>query len=367
MWRRHGSRRVACRPRLCTTPNALIDSSATLLPCAVAGARVYVTMFPCNECAKLMIQVGAGPGVGAQCGCSGRYLLSLFVMMLATLVSHPFLFRTLPTVFHSPKIPPSSLLCTQAGISEVVYHEDKDQPSRSDSTITSGSFKYVGGGTRGAGELPGRVGRGIGPCLPLACCREMKPRGVNTGCQNAHPACNTCAAPSLLQPRPAVRGVPPPAGTGRRQAAAAPLLPPCPALPRQRRAPGSGSSGGGPCCQQQARRQRGSGGGAPRVCSYLLSGSGCRARQQRQQWRWCRWQQWSGGGRRRCGGSRQQAAAARAAAALAGPRWKEHAAAAAAAGSCAPSPEPCFCLSTCPLAIVTFCYRKWAAESRSRN
>lgn len=41
-----------------TTPH----SSPPRLGRAVAGARVYVTMFPCNECAKLMIQVGGKAG-----------------------------------------------------------------------------------------------------------------------------------------------------------------------------------------------------------------------------------------------------------------------------------------------------------------
>lgn len=42
---------------------------------AVAGARVYVTMFPCNECAKLMIQARhiAAPGCsGLDCSAGRR-------------------------------------------------------------------------------------------------------------------------------------------------------------------------------------------------------------------------------------------------------------------------------------------------------
>lgn len=34
--------------------NAILNKNGA----SVAGARVYVTMFPCNECAKLMIQAG---------------------------------------------------------------------------------------------------------------------------------------------------------------------------------------------------------------------------------------------------------------------------------------------------------------------
>ncbi|PRW45007.1 Deoxycytidylate deaminase isoform A [Chlorella sorokiniana] len=59
--------------------NALLNKNGA----SVAGARVYVTMFPCNECAKLMIQ---------------------------------------------------------AGIKEVVYHEAKGEARRSDSPITGGNF-----------------------------------------------------------------------------------------------------------------------------------------------------------------------------------------------------------------------------------
>ncbi|KAL4433212.1 hypothetical protein ABPG77_003260 [Micractinium sp. CCAP 211/92] len=59
--------------------NAILNKNGA----SVAGARVYVTMFPCNECAKLMIQ---------------------------------------------------------AGISEVVFHEAKDQPPRSDSPLITASF-----------------------------------------------------------------------------------------------------------------------------------------------------------------------------------------------------------------------------------
>lgn len=35
--------------------NALLNKNEA----SVSGARIYVTMFPCNECAKLLIQVGA--------------------------------------------------------------------------------------------------------------------------------------------------------------------------------------------------------------------------------------------------------------------------------------------------------------------
>ncbi|KAL4448403.1 hypothetical protein ABPG75_005622 [Micractinium tetrahymenae] len=59
--------------------NAILNKNGA----SVAGAKVYVTMFPCNECAKLMIQ---------------------------------------------------------AGISEVVFHEAKDQPPRSDSPLITTSF-----------------------------------------------------------------------------------------------------------------------------------------------------------------------------------------------------------------------------------
>lgn len=60
--------------------NAILNKNGA----SVAGARVYVTMFPCNECAKLMIQ---------------------------------------------------------AGIGEIVFHEDKAQPRAE--TPALGSFKYV--------------------------------------------------------------------------------------------------------------------------------------------------------------------------------------------------------------------------------
>ncbi|MDY0011050.1 MAG: deaminase, partial [Candidatus Izemoplasmatales bacterium] len=34
-------------------PNAILNSSVDL-----AGSRIYVTLYPCNECAKLIIQSG---------------------------------------------------------------------------------------------------------------------------------------------------------------------------------------------------------------------------------------------------------------------------------------------------------------------
>ena len=37
-----------------------VPAPACLSAPAVAGAKVFVTMFPCNECAKLMIQVQPG-------------------------------------------------------------------------------------------------------------------------------------------------------------------------------------------------------------------------------------------------------------------------------------------------------------------
>ncbi|KAL4857703.1 Deoxycytidylate deaminase [Chlorella vulgaris] len=60
--------------------NAILNKNGA----SVEGAKVFVTMFPCNECAKLMIQ---------------------------------------------------------AGISEIVYHEAKDQPAQSDSPLITSSFK----------------------------------------------------------------------------------------------------------------------------------------------------------------------------------------------------------------------------------
>lgn len=61
--------------------NAILNKNGA----SVAGAKMYVTMFPCNECAKLMIQ---------------------------------------------------------AGIAEIVYHEDKAQPRAE--TPAPGGFKCVG-------------------------------------------------------------------------------------------------------------------------------------------------------------------------------------------------------------------------------
>lgn len=52
-------RAPARHPTPPTYPQTLASPRVAALAClpAVAGARVYVTMFPCNECAKLMIQV----------------------------------------------------------------------------------------------------------------------------------------------------------------------------------------------------------------------------------------------------------------------------------------------------------------------
>lgn len=127
-----------------------LTTLAILVP-AVEGAKVFVTMFPCNECAKLMIQVGTAAWLDVLdyvCGCAAAahtcYSVRLWSWLVGAVLNVE---ATQPQRGHIllPSDPldsyplPSHPL--QAGISEIVYHEAKDQPAQSDSPLITSSFK----------------------------------------------------------------------------------------------------------------------------------------------------------------------------------------------------------------------------------
>lgn len=151
-------------PLLVSNPAPRLLAPPSPPPPAPAPQKVYVTMFPCNECAKLMIQ---------------------------------------------------------AGIREIVFHEDKDQMRGTAAAAAAAS-------PRARPESPSQDGfRSVLPTGGGACASLP-----------ARAALQLTEAPAqthtLLQAGPAVRRLPEAAGAGGGQGAAAPLLPPSHRPPGQR-------------------------------------------------------------------------------------------------------------------------------------
>ena len=228
-------------------------------------------MFPCNECAKLMIQARGG---GGHQRCAGRHLEGAASSTqqtpacgCASAAARPhgrtsLLRATVHAGGHT-----RGRVSRSKGAAAAVR-----QPHQRRLQVRQRWWwhKREGGGW---GEEAAWVGRGRASKAGRGASRQL----------TFPPRCKVTTQPrsASLQPRPAVCRVPPPAGAGRRAPAAAPLQPARAAAPDKRCQAARQHA----CrlCKQQPDGQRGSRGGGRGGGGR--AGGGCRAaaRRQRQQ------------------------------------------------------------------------------------